>query len=335
MLHKFIKMLHQAHTPNAYLAVCQQFKDVLDQPVFAFNNRSDQGQTLLHCAAVLDRVALARALITAGADLNARDAIGRTPLHRAAYHQAPDVLELLINAGADLQAADYDGATPLHLAVLSSFVPGLKLLTAAGTNLNIADKEGALPLHYLSDTLLDICENACYFTAEELLGAPHIPTIANATQLDSDVTTAPLTTAPTNQSTIASTTADNHLLQTLLYLLAQGSSVDVTDAEGNTVLIRTIIGGDPTVVAALLAHGANVNHTNLAGETALHWVVGRVYCDTSDACMELLLSHGAQIDLADHKGQTALDLARTTEFRTATQRAQLVRVLEQAAKKLD
>jgi hypothetical protein len=66
-----------------------------------------------HGGAVL---ALVRALLTAGADACAADAVGLTPLHTAARAGAAGVVQLLLDAGADAEAASRMGSTPLSVA---------------------------------------------------------------------------------------------------------------------------------------------------------------------------------------------------------------------------
>lgn len=59
---------------------------------------------------------MARALVEAGADADARDVRGRSPLHMAAGHGNAEMAEALLAAGADPRARDAEGATPLFYA---------------------------------------------------------------------------------------------------------------------------------------------------------------------------------------------------------------------------
>jgi uncharacterized protein len=63
--------------------------------------------------------AVARLLIDAGADVNARgrDGRGESPLHWAASSDDVDVAEVLVDAGADLEAPDGSIGTPLDNAI--------------------------------------------------------------------------------------------------------------------------------------------------------------------------------------------------------------------------
>ena len=56
---------------------------------------------------------VAKVLIAAGADLNAKDKDGNTPLRWAALHDHGDVAKMLIDAGADINAKANNGRTAL------------------------------------------------------------------------------------------------------------------------------------------------------------------------------------------------------------------------------
>ncbi len=78
---------------------------------------------------------MAKALVRAGADPNARTGEGVTPLRSTAGSGAtPRIVTLLIDAGAEPNARDRKGRTPLHVAAcFGKAVPAVaQALLAAG-----------------------------------------------------------------------------------------------------------------------------------------------------------------------------------------------------------
>jgi hypothetical protein len=73
-------------------------------------------QTPLHMAARRGNIAIAQALLDAGADLEARDTKGETPLRRAVNCGHPEFISLLLARGADVNTRDKQGCTPLQAA---------------------------------------------------------------------------------------------------------------------------------------------------------------------------------------------------------------------------
>ena len=63
-------------------------------------------------------------------------------MHLAAFNNSnPDVVKALISAGAKVNAKDKDGATPLHAAALFNSNPDVvKALISAGAKLNAKDR---------------------------------------------------------------------------------------------------------------------------------------------------------------------------------------------------
>ena len=78
------------------------------------NAKNSVGQTpLLWCS---DRVDTAKFLVSRGADVNAKDEWGHTLLHNAARHGYINMVKFLVSAGADVDARDENGYTPLDVA---------------------------------------------------------------------------------------------------------------------------------------------------------------------------------------------------------------------------
>ena len=123
------------------------------------------------------KLALVKALLTRGADVNARIAkqpprfgvsdgsglapIGATPLLLAAFCGDTEVLRLLVANGADLRAAASDGSTPLMAAAgmiaqrdettrvpESDFLSAVRVLLEMGAPLEATNRRGFRAMHY-------------------------------------------------------------------------------------------------------------------------------------------------------------------------------------------
>lgn len=104
---------------------------VLDEEGILSTAPDTTGGTLLHLAAALGSRDCTRALIDAGAAIDARDVLGETPLHVAAQEGDPAILDTLTRAWWDREGdpplpRDARGWTPLHHAAALGH-PGLLL----------------------------------------------------------------------------------------------------------------------------------------------------------------------------------------------------------------
>jgi hypothetical protein len=79
-----------------------------------------------------------RALLAAGAKLDAADDLGRTPLILAAGEGKLEVLRELLKAGADIEAVTDAGETPLMEAARWGHLEAVRVLIAAGADVNRA-----------------------------------------------------------------------------------------------------------------------------------------------------------------------------------------------------
>ncbi len=89
-----------------------------------------------------------RALINAGADINAQSEVGETPIHLAALNENHRVIDVFVQAGVDINVLSKNGWTPLHSASARNTNPNMIIaLVEAGANINTQSKEGFTPLH--------------------------------------------------------------------------------------------------------------------------------------------------------------------------------------------
>ncbi len=113
--------------PNAFpvlhCAVSRDYRNIVDLLLNAganveIRNESDEtgegNGTALHIAAIWGRDEIAKRLIEAGADVNARGRLKRTPLHDAARSANVQMMRILLDNSAMIDAKDSEGKTPLE-----------------------------------------------------------------------------------------------------------------------------------------------------------------------------------------------------------------------------
>ena len=87
-------------------------------------------------------------LLSAGANVNGRDAAGWTPLLRAAVGGHLAAGKILIEAGADVNAANPDGNTPLMGAALAGNRELVELLLQKGAKPDVKNQKGMTALAF-------------------------------------------------------------------------------------------------------------------------------------------------------------------------------------------
>ena len=265
-------------------------------------------------------VAAMRALLAAGADVDARQGDGATALHWAAHRSDHAIADALIDAGADVDAANALDATPLWLASMNGDARLAARLLAAGADPNVSLKMGETPL-------MSAARSGDAATVELLLGAGADVDAAErergqtalmwaAAQSHADVVRVLVsagadlharsrvwrqlenTAGNTNPignfrmahggSTALLFAARNGDVATARVLLDAGADVDDTTAAGTSALVVAAHSGHGELAAFLLERGADPN-TAEAGYTALHAAVLR----SEGALVRALLAHGA------------------------------------------
>jgi len=110
------------------------------------NKAGDGDATPLYAAAQKGHEAVARALMELGADVNKATDNGVTPLYAAAQNGHKTVVRALIEAGADINKPWDNGATPLHAAAQEGHEAVVRALIELGVDVNKARDDGVTPL---------------------------------------------------------------------------------------------------------------------------------------------------------------------------------------------
>lgn len=78
--------------------------------------------------------------------------------------------------------------------------------------------------------------------------------------------------------------------------------INMEDDTKATPLILAVLGGNLEIVKHLLNHGANINHRNWQGHSALQYACSKSKHDI----VHLLLERNADVNIVDHRGDTCL-----------------------------
>jgi ankyrin repeat protein len=125
---------------------------LLDAEPARVNTVSPDGFSPVGYSAFFGHLALLRELIRRGGEVNAasRNAMRVCPLHSAAAHsdqtKAVDLARAVLEAGAEPNARQQGGFTPLHAAVLNQNRELVQLLLRHGADSTLANEKTATPI---------------------------------------------------------------------------------------------------------------------------------------------------------------------------------------------
>ena len=256
------------------------------------------GMTALLFAARDGSTDAARALLDAGADLNAADPNDMTPLMMAITNAQIGVAQLLVDRGADVRKADWYGRTPLWAAVE---IRNLDL--RGGATDNGVDRDGALRLiTSILDKGVDLNARVQHFPPMRR----HLLPLASLEWVDFSGQTAFIRAAQS---------ADVPVMR---LLLSKGADPKLTTFNGTSALMAAA--GVNWVVAQTYSESparwldavrlclevcGDVNAVNQMGLGAVHGAANR----GSDDIIELLARSGARLDVPDKEGRTPFNWA--------------------------
>lgn len=195
---------------------------------------------------------MARLLIAAGADVNARSASKQTPLHLAVSEGRQEIVALLLDRGADLDARDWKGMTPLDRAAQKRALGLAAMLRAKGAKLDIFSATELGAAETVSELL---SRNASLIDARDPDG--RTPLEIAATKRHSQLVQLLLSYRPQMDICLASATGDRSLVEKLLR--ENPRFVNEVNDRGMTPLYCAILGGQKEIAELLLTRGAKVD----------------------------------------------------------------------------
>ena len=299
----------------------------------SINQVNEEGQTLLHIAALQNNGEIITFLLAFGPDTEIKDNSGRTPFALAAENACWDAAKSLAAGGAYIFAENpqgrtvYDsataagvegvrsvisektaeqrdekGRTPLHIAAINLDADAAAIIVENTEHLDARDADGktALMLAYESPQ-----SEAAAQTAALLLLAGAEPTHGDFSYFETAVLKRNLSMRFGNGETplhIAASKGSSGFVQ---YLINRGAQVNAKDGSSSTPLHEAVIAGSTECAQMLIKAGADVNAQNGSGNTALHLVMP---LDSRGALFDALLKAGANPNLKDIYGETPLHI---------------------------
>lgn len=254
--------------------------------------------TALSLAASSGHAEVARILILAGANVNARDNFGRTPLIWAAFHGNAEVVRVLLENGATPDATDVElGRTPLTWSAGRGDPKLVELLLASGVDINARDKDGftalaeAVCMPSLGSNGVEVVKllltRGADPNARTANGHTPFRTVAYSYSGLSglvDIFRQHGATVTLLEAAVLNNTNE------IRRLIDQGANIEIRDRFGFTPLMRAASRDNMEAAKILIDEGADVNAKNGDGEALLKLTVKWGYNDLAD----LLRKHGAR-----------------------------------------
>lgn len=240
-------------------------------------------KTLLHIAAIHNRLRIARLLVAHQASRSIQDDTKRTPLHWAAIYGHEGLMETLSCFDA-LIIQDTKGFTPLHWAVYRGNTQLTRILLSKGGSPNTIAADSCTPLH-------DAALNGHASIVEALLGRKALTILQ-----DKDFWT------PLHYAALY-----NHF-EVIKLLLPHCTKNVMGNNAGQTPLHLSIRATRPSfeVIRLLLTKKEWVSARDNKRETPLHYAAHLGL----DTVVEELLKHQANALVLNEQNQTPCDLAR-------------------------
>jgi ankyrin repeat protein len=262
--------LHYASKSESFECV-----ELLVNRVKRINCQNQKQETPLHLAAALQetskRISIIAALLERGINPNIKDSTGQTALHFTAIVGSSKSMKLLIEKNADINAVNNDGKTSLHFAAEMGYLNCVELLVVGGAEINTKTNNGYTALLYAAmighndivkyllgksanPYITDNEGNECLHLASESQSLECLILLDNCGKLS-------VNRGNLNQQTplhFACNTYSNST-ETITFLLEQGASPNIKNANGQTSLHLAAGTGNFEFLKLLIENSAKIN----------------------------------------------------------------------------
>ena len=238
-----------------------------------------KGDCPLHVAVHACASDCAAALLSAGANVNLKNAEEESPFHIAMKTRQVDLCHLFIKAGADLSLPSSNQRTPLYLASWHQLDPIVDILLQSGVEVNACSKSGWTPLHWAA-------RKGNVRMGEKLLEANARVTAKNQRGL-----------TPMHMAALSGS------VEFLRLLHRMKGDVNTLGLLGETPLALATNEGNNKAILEILTLGGDPSLANTDGYQPLHWV-------RDQEAARILLSFGANANSKTIHGQTPEQLAK-------------------------
>lgn len=221
---------------------------------------------------------------------------GMTPLLYAAREGHAATAALLLDAGADVDTTEANGITPLLMAISNQHMALAALLVDRGADLDAQDWYGRSPLWSAVNVRNLYLHNDTFEHVVDREAA--FDAIRLLLERGADP----------NPRTHESPPVREHLL-------AVTGTLEWVDFTGQTPFLTAALAGDVTVMRLLLEHGADPHIATYGGTTPLmaaagiNWVVSQTYTEGPEALLEavrLCVELGQDVNAVNSMGLTAV-----------------------------
>ena len=234
------------------------------------NERGPDGSTPLQWAVYDQDVAKVRALISAGANVNAVNHYGANAMQLAAEVANTEILKLLLDAGADVDSPNPEGQTALMLVARTGNLEAARLLLGHGATIDAREQWGqqtalmwASARRHPAMMELLIQEGADINAVSAVRDYnSHVTAEGRAKRLDVGGLTPLMYAVRENCKACVDLLVD------------KGVDLDLPDPDGVSPLLLAVINNNWDIAKRLIEAGADVNQWDMFGQAPLFAAVG-------------------------------------------------------------